>query len=354
MNPISISAIISIALAFHGLALAVLILVTGKWNRLTITYSSLLLVLSLILVEYFFSYSGLEVRMPHLIAIKIPLLTLIGPLYFLWSTYKAGKRTVLLDILHFIPFIVVGLLLVPFYGLPASEKVNVAASDSGFLIRNFYLVSTFLHLFFYVFLTRYLTNEKDYKRQDERLLKQLHIGFVLLLSVFGLAIVYSLVGTTGIGSGRFLFILGLGVLINLLAYVLLKTPNSFMTKPRTNDPEINLLATKVQHYLVTEKPYLNKGFSKGDLSNALDSNENYISRAFNDILKKSFSSYMNELRVEEAKRLLISNDDKIYAIALDSGFASKNNFTRVFKQLTNHTPAEFRMINRINRPQFTN
>ncbi len=346
--------ILSGGLAFHGLALASLVLLTRRKNRLILTYSSLLVVLSLILVEYFVSYSGFEARFPHLIAMKIPLMTLIGPLYFLWASYRMGASFRPMDVMHAIPFALVLVLLLPFYLLSGVEKLQVAGSDGGSVQRNLYLVGTFLHLLSYILLTRKRVQAQRGQPVGQYSTNALHQGFLLLVSLFGLAIVYGLVGNTDIGLSRFLFITGLGVMINFLAYTLLRQPRSFDIRSDINREELRVLAQKVQSYLTTTKPYLVKGFNQSNLSTALGSNESYISRVFNDILKTSFTQYINQLRIEEAKRLLNDRDDKIYAIALDSGFASKNNFIRVFKQHTNCTPTEFRKLTRTNKPQFTN
>ncbi len=339
--------IISIALAFHGASLAILIILTKGANRLTLIYSSLLIVLSIIFVEYFISYSGLEKIIPHLIAVKIPLLMLVGPLYFLWIFYRLGGEAKISDALHAVPFLIIVLFLAPFYILSAEEKISISSSENGFLIRNFYLISTFLHLLFYITYTKHYRGlNQNHKLKEKNLLDQLHIGFSLLLLLFGGAIVYSMIGNSELGLSRFFFVFGLGIGINALAYFLLKSPNNFVIKRQINDQELNMLATRVRKYLESEKPYLSKGFSKAELSEALNSNENYISKAFNEVLKQSFTSYINELRIEEAKRLLLNNNEKIYAVALDSGFASKNSFNRVFKQHTMYTPAEYRNLHK--------
>ena len=184
------------------------------------------------------------------------------------------------------------------------------------------------------------------KVQKKALHKPLHIGFSILLLAFGLTIIYFILGIINLGHNRFFFVVGLGVMIHILAYVLLKAPGSFIINQNIEDEELRALAVRIQRYLKEEKPYLNKGFSKSDLTLALSSNQNYISKALNEVLESSFTSYVNQLRIEEAKRLLVSSNEKVYAIALNTGFNSSNSFTRVFKQHTHQTPAEFRNLNR--------
>ena len=44
-------------------------------------------------------------------------------------------------------------------------------------------------------------------------------------------------------------------------------------------------------------------------------NEHYISRVFKEETGENFLSYLNRIRIEEAKKLLLESDKKIYEIA---------------------------------------
>ncbi|WP_235298640.1 helix-turn-helix domain-containing protein [Portibacter marinus] len=80
------------------------------------------------------------------------------------------------------------------------------------------------------------------------------------------------------------------------------------------------------------------------LAKELNLNINDLSQTINNGLKKSFSDFINELRVEEVKDKL--KDPKFQhlsqlGIAFDSGFNSKATFNRAFKKWTGMTPTEF-------------
>ena len=65
----------------------------------------------------------------------------------------------------------------------------------------------------------------------------------------------------------------------------------------------------------------------------------------NKNLGKNFFEFVNEYRIEEAKRMLISNEYKestILEILYEAGFNSKSVFNSLFKTDTNLTPKEFR------------
>lgn len=55
-----------------------------------------------------------------------------------------------------------------------------------------------------------------------------------------------------------------------------------------------------------------------------------------------FKDYLNVLRIEFAKQLLLETDDKSFEIATKSGFNNAANFSQVFKSLTGTTPNKYR------------
>ncbi|MGO4791078.1 response regulator [Paenibacillus sp. 2KB_20] len=71
----------------------------------------------------------------------------------------------------------------------------------------------------------------------------------------------------------------------------------------------------------------------------------YFSNIFKQSTGKSFSEYMNELRINEARKLLLTTQDKVFEIADRVGYKEYKYFVSVFKLYTGMTPKKYRVLN---------
>lgn len=94
----------------------------------------------------------------------------------------------------------------------------------------------------------------------------------------------------------------------------------------------------------TRKPYLDSELNLIRLAEMLSVSTHHLSYVINTGFEKNFFQYVNEFRVEQAKKLLKETNSKlsILGIAYESGFNSKTSFNTTFKKLTGQTPSEFR------------
>lgn len=67
-----------------------------------------------------------------------------------------------------------------------------------------------------------------------------------------------------------------------------------------------------------------------------------LSRQFKKYNKITFHKYLTELRIETAKRLLITTDMSIESIYTEVGFVSRTTFMRAFNSVEKSTPSEYR------------
>lgn len=71
-------------------------------------------------------------------------------------------------------------------------------------------------------------------------------------------------------------------------------------------------------------------------------NKHAFCRFFKARMGKTFTQYVNEIRISHACRLLRENDWNIEVVAFDCGFNNLSHFNRHFKRLTGVTPKTFR------------
>lgn len=79
-----------------------------------------------------------------------------------------------------------------------------------------------------------------------------------------------------------------------------------------------------------------------DIAQQFHLSEAYLSRLIKERLSMSFKPYVNQLRVEKAKRLMSEQESSINEIASKVGFKNTNSFIRVFKQFEGTTPGTYR------------
>lgn len=71
-----------------------------------------------------------------------------------------------------------------------------------------------------------------------------------------------------------------------------------------------------------------------------------LSKMFKYHVGSSPAAYVTQIRVKQASHLLLHSTEAIDRIAMATGFPNRHYFSRVFKQVTNESPAEFRRRHR--------
>ncbi len=98
-------------------------------------------------------------------------------------------------------------------------------------------------------------------------------------------------------------------------------------------------------FVVNEKNFLDPLLSLEKTAEELNINKSYLSRVLNQELNISFNDYINELRVEEAKKIINQPEFEQYtlsSIGLEAGFNSKTTFYSAFKKFVGCTPSEYK------------
>ncbi|EGT5619119.1 response regulator [Clostridium perfringens] len=104
----------------------------------------------------------------------------------------------------------------------------------------------------------------------------------------------------------------------------------------TNEEKI---VDKVSKYIDDN---MDKMLKLEELASICNLSPGYFSRVFKKETGKTVITYINEKKVERAKKLLKESKEPIINISLDLGFDDCGYFIRVFKKITGLTPKAFR------------
>lgn len=104
----------------------------------------------------------------------------------------------------------------------------------------------------------------------------------------------------------------------------------------------NKFSEAIQHLVEEEKLYLQPNLKIDDLAKRLNTNRNYVYQAINVGMGLSFTTYINQKRIEYAKHLIEENPKALLTeISLKSGFTSTSAFYRNFKNLIGCSPKDY-------------
>lgn len=74
-------------------------------------------------------------------------------------------------------------------------------------------------------------------------------------------------------------------------------------------------------------------------------NKEYLSRKFKQEFQISMVDYINQLRIDKAKELLLAPSAKVNEVALAVGFSDEKYFSTVFKKITGMSPKNYYLTN---------
>jgi AraC-like DNA-binding protein len=357
----------------NGLFITFIILGIKKGNKITNKiFAALIFSYSLIIFNTVFRQTRMYLIFPSLIGLIPHLYMVFGPMLYFYVKALTTPRFIFKKqySIHFIPFILSFLFLTPFYFRTAESKINTyenLALHTSFAYH-LLLVVRIIHLSIYLVLTFKLlkSHEKNIIETHSSLekikldwIRYLILTLGLWLGAYLMFYIFSLkdYGTIDPCSTkeRF-FTVWQTLLLFFIGYKGLVQPEIFSQQNEGNaiekyshstlspkDAEIHLQT--LNKYMKKEKPYLDSELTIKQLAQQLSISYLHLSQIINERLNKNFYNFINQYRVEEAKKKLLELKDNphktILDVAFDSGFNSKSSFNLVFKQSVKLTPSQY-------------
>ena len=110
---------------------------------------------------------------------------------------------------------------------------------------------------------------------------------------------------------------------------------SFLTHNRDYKNHIVINVKKYIQEHIKEKLTLNR------VAEVFSISPNYLSVLFSKYNDVGFTDYINQSKIEAAKKMLSESDLKIYEVSDILGFESAFYFSRVFKKITGLAPRDY-------------
>ena len=311
---------------------------------------------------------------PNFIALSIAMPILQCPSLFLYVKYQTEfQKFKCIDLLHYLPVIIISFLYFEFYLLDPKEKVTVLTDGAvGFELANTLKLTT-IYLSGLIYIPLALLKLYKYKKSLKESYSNIEkinlnwlvylilgisiIWFVVYLIqddrvIFGLASVYLIwlayFGTKQVNifnNNHYLNEIksNSNVVDEVLNFIETKPSEKSITEKKIN-PELNVVAEKINVAINIDKLFLNPELTLNDLAEQINETSTLVSNAINQVNGKNFYDLINEKRITEFLSQVNLPENKNYtllSIAYDCGFNSKSSFNRNFKKITGKTPKEY-------------
>ena len=98
----------------------------------------------------------------------------------------------------------------------------------------------------------------------------------------------------------------------------------------------------ISHIIQYLQDHLEEDISLNILADVFHLSAQYISQLFKKEIGVNFLAYLTSIRMEKAKKLLISTSLSIGEIAMQCGYGDYRVFTKTFKKMIGNTPSQYR------------
>jgi len=337
--------IISSAGLLHGVLFAFYLIIFKKKKSLTNTILGLILVfMALRIGKSVLLNFGDNLELSFIVA-GLAFLLLIGPLlrWYVMGMTRPNFKLPKYYLLELLPF-----TLVFAASFLVSENLIDKEHKQTIIVFGSVLIFIYLHFAFYIFSAGIVLKraKKSYKdvlqtKSQKAIFEWLQlviIGFVINWVSYFLNIIEDTVP----------YIVG-PLLYSLVIYFL--SYKAFQLKVTDIDGDVFKQNENADVFdeiskLVTEKKlYLESDISLSRISKLVGKSAQNTSEIINQYAKQNFNDFINYHRIQEAKKMLLDENNKkftISSIAFDIGFNSLSSFNTAFKKFEETTPSLYR------------
>lgn len=320
--------------AFNGLLLALYFALMAKRKNFSNYFLALLLLmLSIRIIKSVFFYFNPQ-QSSLFIQAGLSACILIGPFLFLYlRSYTANERSNWP--VHVIPFILIITVLGILYPYTGHR-----ALWSRWIVKGIYLQWLIYIILSAKYLPPVFRKFRSRLKDIDVWLLSIYMGVIIIWLAYNIGAYTSYI----VGALSFSFVFYLISL--LIIFRNMKESTFFREKERYKNKEMDqerIRQIEEVIPLIAEKElFLNPNLTLDETAKELKVSKHALSQYLNERLNQSFSTLINEHRIEKAKELLQTKSNySVESIGYESGFNSKSAFFTAFKKNTGKTPSEF-------------
>ena len=348
----------------HGIIFTTIVTTNKKFITNNTTYLALVvLFLSLSNLQYSIIDLGLIERFQFIKYIYFPWHWLVLPMFYMYVKKFLNPKNLTTKTKRILiaPFFIV--LIIHFLQVIYKLFINKSYEIPSHFGRGIFAYLEFLSIAFNVLLM-YLThkmindyeNDKTFnvdivKSETKWLKKLIYLGLLTCLCWL-VAVIIAVSLDLQKSYTYYPMWIGMSILVYWIGYVginkskLLKERIHIRrTKTKKLKDSLSKTYTEFQKTILEKQLYLKPNLKLEDVAKSLKLNKSYLSQLINKESSYNFNDYINNLRVEEAKRMISDEDYNNYtieSIGLESGFNSKSSFFTAFKKFTDTTPNNYK------------
>lgn len=366
--------------AFNGYIVTVLFFLKGRGKELANRlFAAIMLIFALVLTEMGLVVYGLMWHFPYLVDTTFPLLTLLGPLLYLY-TRRITDRQFRLRWIHLwfvTPWVAYLLYWRSWFFLDAPTKQEILKSMpiweladiplESYVVLGLILLYTcvFLWLAYRLFEKKRATfqiafsdNQVAVRIRWFRYVTLFMLGYIVMFTImFILLLVLEQYGAVIDRA----WLLVLSVFVHTVGYGAIQEPVLIQDEEPLPEPtssstgkyqkstmtlaQAQVHVDKLQHYMHQSEAYLNSELSASEVVDQVPISRHDLSQALSMATDGNFYDFVNRFRVEAAAERLCDpafSHLTVLAIAFDSGFSNKSSFNRYFKKIKGQTPSAYR------------
>jgi len=360
--------------SLQGLIFSLIVLLNPKYKSNSNFYLSLLIITISLNNFYYWCIDTQLIQNLELYKLfYIPWALLITPMYYYFVKSYLSRKKIKFSFRNFLLFPFLFFLSIHFitsvynYFFQLEENIYSRIMEKLYYFEEYFSVAftILIIIITYKKIKLYEKNNINYNKENvviETIWLKKILYFGVFISIIWLSMVlYNHINSYALFSNKIRYFLWISnsFLIYYLGYLgiyyngIFKERNTIRKNIGHNRQKQNSISNgskfdEIKNIIEQEKLFLNPNLNLNLIAKKLELNESYFSHLFNQNSTKNFTSYINTIRIKEAKKLLTNKDFSNYtivSIGLESGFNSKSAFYNAFKKETGITPTEYRKTN---------